>query len=344
MESLLYGCEILLLLAGILGACLFFSNAIEHLGEELNLGDQVTGSILAAVGTALPETIIPLVAILVAVRGESTEVNGSIAAHDIAVGAIIGAPFMLSTLALFVMGATILIFKKKRGTTTLQINIKHLRRDLFYFLGAFSLLVLSAGFSPSLKIFTAVALAFTYAFYVFQTIKAGKEGQEVEEVDLPELYFQKFLKLPTNITVIIVQTIVGLLGIIYFAEKFVHTLETVAFVWGISPLVLSLIITPIATELPEKINSCIWSSQSKDTLAMGNITGAMVFQSTIPGIIGVLFTPWQFEGITYTCAIIAIVSTAALLIPSYTHQKIKAEIMMLAGLLYLIYIYVAFFA
>lgn len=343
MENLVYATTIITLLLGILAACLTFANAIEHLGDHLKLGDQVTGSILAAVGTALPETIVPLVAIFVAAKHSAIVSEGTTAAHQIAVGAIVGAPFMLSTLAFFLLGLTVILFKKKRGTTTLQINITHLKRDLFYFLAAFTLMLLASFVTPALKVTIAVTLAFTYGFYVLQTIRAAKDAQEVEEVDLPELYFKRFLKVPENFFWIIVQTIVGLLGIIYFAEKFVHQLEMVSIFWGISPMVLSLIITPIATELPEKVNSCIWSSQSKDTLAMGNITGAMVFQSTIPGIIGILFTDWHFDSLTYVCATIAIVSSTALLIPAFLHKQIKAKILMLAGLLYLVYLYMAFF-
>ena len=59
------------------------------------------GSVLAAVGTALPETIIPLIAILI---------QGGEAGDEVGIGAILGAPFMLSTLAIFVCGISVVIF------------------------------------------------------------------------------------------------------------------------------------------------------------------------------------------------------------------------------------------
>jgi cation:H+ antiporter len=61
---------------------------------------------------------------------------------------------------------------------------------------------------------------------------------------------------------------------------------------GISPLLLALLIVPIATELPEKVNSILWIRRGKDTLAFGNITGAMVFQGSLLPAIGLLLTPW----------------------------------------------------
>ncbi|MGH3031642.1 MAG: hypothetical protein ACRDNE_12955 [Gaiellaceae bacterium] len=35
--------------------------------------------------------------------------------------------------------------------------------------------------------------------------------------------------------------------------------------------------------------------EGKDELALGNITGAMVFQSTLPVAVGLAFTSWSFD-------------------------------------------------
>jgi len=43
------------------------------------------------------------------------------------------------------------------------------------------------------------------------------------------------------------------------------------------------------------VNSILWIRRRRDTLAFGNITGAMVFQGTvIPGI-GMLIMPWHID-------------------------------------------------
>ena len=44
------------------------------------------------------------------------------------------------------------------------------------------------------------------------------------------------------------------------------------------------------------MNSFFWVREGKDSLALGNITGAMVFQSTIPVGIGLAFTDWELSG------------------------------------------------
>ncbi len=47
----------------LLGAELF-TNGIEWFGRKLDLAQGAVGSVLAAVGTALPETMIPIIAIV----------------------------------------------------------------------------------------------------------------------------------------------------------------------------------------------------------------------------------------------------------------------------------------
>jgi cation:H+ antiporter len=77
------------------------------------------------------------------------------------------------------------------------------------------------------------------------------------------------------------------------AKGFIYGVQAAAQILGISTLLLSLLIIPIATELPEKVNSILWVRRRKDTLAFGNITGAMVFQGTLLPAIGIMMTPWE---------------------------------------------------
>src|SRR5437868_15333143 len=91
----------------LLGAELF-TNGIEWFGHKLNLAEGAVGSVLAAVGTALPETMIPLVAIL-------TATGATDAAHHIGVVAILGAPFMLATLAMSVTGLGVMFWSQPRA-------------------------------------------------------------------------------------------------------------------------------------------------------------------------------------------------------------------------------------
>lgn len=324
--------SLLILLTGILFACLVFANAIENLGQKLNLGHGATGSILAAVGTALPETLVPLVAIYIALKH-----GQDLTKLDIALGSIVGAPFMLATLALLVLAITLFIYKSKRKSLELNLDIKQFQLDNTYFLLVFSIAICAAFVDGYLRQVMGIALFASYFLYLYQTFSADTVEQSADQ-HCPDLYMAKF-NLPSNLAMTCIQVIIGLVLIIIFAKNFVYAIEHAALHWDISPLLLSLIITPIATELPEKVNSCIWAREGKDTLAMGNITGAMVFQAAIPCGIGVLFTPWNIEGLTLLCTVLALVSALILQASLMLRKKIDAWTLLFGGILYIVYLF-----
>jgi cation:H+ antiporter len=61
------------------------------------------------------------------------------------------------------------------------------------------------------------------------------------------------------------------------------------------PQLLALLLSPIATELPEILNAVIWVRQGKYRLALANISGAMMIQATVPTALGLFFTPWLLD-------------------------------------------------
>ena len=268
-----------------------FTNALEHLGDRLGISEGVTGSIFAAVGTALPEAMVPIVAIF------STATSGAPAqlGEEVGVGAILGAPMMLSTLTLFIMALFVSPQRGWRGALTPEPT--GLRRDLRWFLISFGLSAVTL-FVPHhitlARIGIGMALVTLYFLYVMVTLRASADlvaeghGTEAEHA----LYLSK-TSLPTNMPVILIQLALGLGMIVFGANLFVDGIEGLSHWLDISALILSLLIVPVATELPEKINSILWIRRRKDTLAFGNITGALVFQGSLLPAIGVLLTPWS---------------------------------------------------
>ena len=118
------------LIAILLGAA-FFTNAVEILGGRLGMRQGAVGSLLAAVGTALPESMIAIVAILEPIISGDTSGDGAV----IGIGAILGAPFMLATLAMFVVGVSAVVFRGRRGQGTgLRIDAATIGRDVGFFL------------------------------------------------------------------------------------------------------------------------------------------------------------------------------------------------------------------
>jgi cation:H+ antiporter len=271
--------------AVILTGAVVFTNAVEWLGHRLSLAEGAVGSLLAAVGTAMPESLIPIVAIL----------EGDVGADEVAVGAIVGAPFLLATVAMPLIGVAALAYARRRPQgNRLEAHIPTLQRDLGSFLVFFACgLALGLADSPPLHVAGAVALLLGYPLYARQTIHRGGEQQAPETLD--PLVFDRSRAQEPGLCPIVVQFVVGLAAIAGGAHLFVGEAIEVANDLGVEVLVLSLVLAPLATELPEKANSFFWVRDGKDTLALGNVTGAMVFQSTLPVAFGLLATDWDLE-------------------------------------------------
>ncbi|HVJ49811.1 sodium:calcium antiporter [Desulfitobacterium sp.] len=310
----------------ILASAEAFTNGVEWLGNRLHLGAGAVGSVLAAVGTALPETMVPLIAFL------GTQGEGEIT--EVGIGAILGAPFMLTTLAFFISGLAALFFR--RSNRPLKIQGEVIRRDISFFLVTYTLAIISSFLpSPSLKLGIAGILPLIYILYVIITVRQSRGGEE--QGQLSPLYLARQAQQPELIS-IMGQITLALLGIVVGAHGFVDAVQSVALTTGIPALVLSLIITPIATELPEKFNSVIWLSRGKDTLALGNITGAMVFQSSMIPAIGIALTPWNLEPLALLSGLLALASALIPFMMLRRRGEIYPVTLLAGGGFYLLFI------
>ena len=125
------------------------------------------------------------------------------------------------------------------------------------------------------------------------------------------LYFESWFRgkpLEPRGWAIAAQVIAGVLAILLGAVEFVDQIIRFSADAHLNPGVLSLILSPLATELPEKYNSVVWIRQGKDHLALANITGAMVFQSCIPVAIGLAYSPWHLTNPELLAGSIALAS------------------------------------
>ncbi|SHG87721.1 cation:H+ antiporter [Thermosyntropha lipolytica DSM 11003] len=309
-----------------------FVNGVEWLGKKLDLSEGAVGSVLAAVGTALPETMIPLIAILFGHGDEG---------HEIGIGAILGAPLMLSTLAMFVAGVSVLFFAGKRKNGRIVVaDYETMSRDLGFFLIVFTAAVLTGFIPPELRHWQLIIAGFmiiSYAYYLY--VLVSEEREEEADHCLPPCYFDRRSPSPA-LGRIILQVVVALALIIWGANLFVGSVKEIAVMYGVPAFILALIIAPVATELPEKFNSIIWISRDKDTLALGNITGAMVFQSSLIPAIGIFLTDWQLKsGGMFLAAVIALASAGLILFELKKRKVISAGILVLGGIFYGIFIW-----
>ncbi len=323
---------LILSFAIILAGAEMFTNGVEWAGARLKISEAAVGSLLAAVGTALPETLIPTVALL---SGPSDH-----SAHSaVGVGAIVGAPLMLSTLALLVMGVAAIGFRKRRGQVAMIVPPGDVRRDLAFFLPVF--LVLMALGLLNLGVVArqaaAVGLILVYGVYAMIMLRQHRaDGVELEH----GLYFERIFgdrPLAPRLRLTLAQVIAGVVAILIGATTFVDQIVLFSHHAHLNPGVLSLILSPLATELPEKYNSVIWIRQRKDHLALANITGAMVFQACIPVALGLAFSPWRLTPPELLAGAIALISSAIFFF-NVRDGELGTPTLMIGGIGYAIFI------
>jgi cation:H+ antiporter len=290
------GFELLAAFVLIIGGAIGFTNAVEWLGQRLDLGAGAVGALLAAVGTALPESLIPIVALVSGGGGEEST--------QIAIGAIVGAPFLLGTLAMLLVVGSAHVFSGRRDQgAEVAGEPESTRRDLRWFLMLMPVaIVIGAIGAPAPVRYAAAALLLVaYGLYVRSTLHSGGGADDDEE--LAPLYLDTSKADPPNTFQMTTQFVLSLAAIIVGAELFVNAIEHIAEAAGVSALVLALVLAPLATEMPEKANSVLWVRRGKDALALGNITGAMTFQASVPVALGLVFTTWELDAHALTAAI-----------------------------------------
>lgn len=324
MTAIIFLVSLVIILAG----CEGFTNGIEWFGKKRGLGEGAVGSILAAVGTALPETLIPIIAI-VFTAGEQTDAIG--------IGAILGAPFMLATLAMFMTGASLILFKLTRGRElNPQVNSAIIGRDLSFFL-VFYLAAILVGVLHIKPLNWALAVLLWIGYLVYAYVTLRTEG-DLDGHTRPLYLASRHMPHLPRLRWILMQIALSLGGIVLGAHLFVGAVDSLASTLGLSALVVSMLITPVATELPEKFNSALWIRGRKDTLAFGNITGAMVFQSAFPVSVGLLLTDWTLSTVSVVSGAMSLGSGLLLLTWILIKRTISWWMLLLCGCWYVAFV------
>jgi cation:H+ antiporter len=308
----------------LLAGALLFTNAIEWFGSMVGLGQSAVGSLLAAVATALPESLIPIVAV----------VGGEPGSAGVAIGAIIGAPLLLATVAMALVGVSAVLYRERRPQELgCNAHLPTLQRDLAFFMGCFLVaLLLGLGAPKPLQIGGAVVLVLAYAAYVRWTLR--NSGPVEAEEELRPLILDATRSDPPTMSTVVIQLLVALGAIVGGAHIFVEQVLHVAESAGLEPLVLALVLAPFATELPEKANSFFWVREGKDALALGNITGAMVFQSTLPVTIGLVFTDWELDTISMLAGGLALAGGLVAILTLQIRRRFSGRAIVLWATLY----------
>ena len=303
--------------AAIYFACELFVNGVEWVGRRLHLDATATGTVLAAFGTALPESAVTLAAV---VFGKTPE------QRDIGVGAALGGPLVLATLAYAMVGIVLLVEAKRRGRgTEVKADGKRLSRDQAWFLAIFAVKVGLGMLAFPGKRWVGLLFLAAYAVYLWRELigrpKEEEEGEELEPLKLRPKDAEPSLGWS------LLQTLGALVVIAIASHFFVKQVEALGETFHIAPHVVALLLSPVATELPEVMNAIIWVRQGRERLALANVSGSMMIQATIPSALGILFTPWLFDDILMVAALCTAIPMIWLWW-SFRHGKVRGTVLL----------------
>jgi len=307
-------------------SCKFFVNGVEWVGARLNVSQTATGTILAAFGTALPESVVTFVAI--AFGTSPTE-------REIGVGAAMGGPLALSTLAYGIVGLTLMGSERLRirRKDALEVDCQRLSRDqgwfLIIFLGKLALGLVAFSGKPWLGFLFLAA----YALYVWKELGRPESAAEAERLE--PLKIRRSDAQPALFWAL-VQTGAALAVIFVASRIFVSQLETIGLRFGASPQLVALLLSPIATEMPETMNAIIWVRQGRENMALANISGAMMIQTTVPAACGLFGTPWLFDRPLVLAGAVTALAVLALFF-LFRGGRITGRRLSWASLLYLLF-------
>ena len=305
-------------------ACEFFVNGVEWVGHRFGVSRTAVGTVLAAFGTALPESVVTLVAVVFG----KTE-----AQRDIGVGAALGGPLVLSTIAYAVVGLVFLLDRKHHQKKIAQeFSTTRLSHDQLWFLVVFVFKVGLGLIAFAWKPWLGVLFLGAYALYVWRELRReGNAADEVGEEGREALKLRPHTEHPSTAWAVL-QTVGALVVIFGASQLFVHQIEAVGPWLGISPQLVALLLSPIATELPEVLNAVIWVRQGKTSLALGNISGAMMIQATVPSALGIFFTRWMLDPSLLWAAAVTMVAIVVTLVLLHRHRLTAKRLVALSAL------------
>lgn len=305
-------------------SCEFFVNGIEWVGKRFKISKNAVGTILAAFGTALPESVVTLVAVAF---------GSSPAQKDIGVGAALGGPLVLSTIAYAIVGLSVMAFRQRRGTgMAVCCDCSKLSKDQIWFLVIFAFKIGLGLVVFSMKPWTGLLFLAAYGVYCFKEMRA----ESCETGAMEPLRFRPGKEEPETVW-ILAQTILAVAFVFIGSRIFVSQLETISLSLGLPAHIVALLLSPIATELPEILNAVIWVRQGKEMLALSNISGAMMIQATVPSALGLFFTPWLFD--TYL-TVAGVVTALSICFLCYTLRcdRLSPKRLSLAGGFYALFV------
>jgi len=244
------------------------SYGAEHLSERY--GAKFVGRVLLSIATTLPEIAIVIYA---AASG----------AYGIAIGSGLGSNIMMMTLGLAIM---LIISTTRLSKAPLKmIDVSTFKNDKIFLLATavISLILFLDGYDyVDGIIFVGIFIA--YIFIALYEMKLEMK-ENVFKDNAKEIGNKNNLGKRNNKKMVIAVGVflAGALGILIGAEPFIHSMQGFSVEVGISAIVLAVILSPIAGEMPEKISMMILARKGAAgaSIAIANVLGSKILNNSL---------------------------------------------------------------
>lgn len=325
------------------------SYGAEHLSEKF--GAKFVGRVLLSIATTLPEIAIVIYA---AAQGS----------FGIAIGSGLGSNLLMMTLGLAIM--LIIATTRLSKAPLKQIDVSTFKNDMiFLILAAIISFVL---FLDGFNYIDAFIFMGLFAGYIILSLyEMKKENREkISNKNISEnsnnnnnnhdLIVEQDISNDTNddkkkFLKAIGTFFLGAIGILFGAEPFIHSLEGLSVEIGISAVVLAVIISPIAGEMPEKISMMLLARKGAAgaSIAIANVLGSKILNNTLLLAVAVFAAMYSFgfdkviemtEILYYQIILVTIVTIVAVL-PMF-RKKIGLRFGFVLLFMYIICIFIQF--
>jgi cation:H+ antiporter len=325
------------------------SYGAEHLSEKF--GAKFVGRVLLSIATTLPEIAIVIYA---AAQGS----------FGIAIGSGLGSNLLMMTLGLAIM--LIIATTRLSKAPLKQIDVSTFKNDMiFLILAAIISFVL---FLDGFNYIDAFIFMGLFAGYIILSLYEMKieNREKISKKNIGEnsnnnnnnhdLIVEQDISNDTNddkkkFLKAIGTFFLGAIGILFGAEPFIHSLEGLSVEIGISAVVLAVIISPIAGEMPEKISMMILARKGAAgaSIAIANVLGSKILNNTLLLAVAVFAAMYSFgfdkvieitEILYYQIILVTIVTIVAVL-PMF-RKKIGLRFGFVLLSIYIIFIFIKF--
>jgi cation:H+ antiporter len=335
----------LLWLTELTVASFLLAYGAEHLSKKY--GAKFVGRTLLSVATTLPEIAI----VIYAAAGGF---------YGTAIGSGLGSNLLMMTLGLSIM---LLISTTRLSKAPLKgVDVATFKLDKIFLLA--TAVISALLFIDGYNFIDGFIFAGMFGAYLVMALiemkaenKMAKTKQEKELGDHPHhkvLKVEERLREKESSREIIKAALTfaaGTAGIFFGAEPFIHSLEGFSIEVGLSVIVLAVIISPIAGEMPEKISMMLLARKGAAgaSIAVANVLGSKVLNNTLllaVAVFGAMYHGGFYSSIAvnpilqYQMILVTMVTILAL-IPMF-RKEIGLNVGMMLAALYIISIFIQF--